>query len=79
MIELYTIHDPRYTPETWDFVEIDDVLYPVIWDPDAEKYHPYDLEEDAEEWEVYEQAELAFGMPVEDGGVDGADIDSIEP
>lgn len=78
-VAIYTIHDPESTPEHWHFVEIGGFLYPVVWDVDTKRYLPYDLEEDAEEAHVYEEAEREFGLAVMDGGVEGADIDPIEP
>ena len=71
---LHVVFDPESTPPNNYFAEMDGVLYPVVWSAGDDAYLPYDVEEDLD---VYEIAEEQLGMPVKDGGVDGADIDPI--
>lgn len=78
MRAIYTVCAPEMVRTHWEFVEQDGTLYPVVWEDG--KYLPWDLEDDIpqEEKEIMQFAEEKFDMPVEDGGVDGADIDVIE-
>lgn len=78
MEPIYTIFEPEMRKSHWEFVEQDGTLYPVVYEDG--RYLPWDLEDGIprEEQEIMEAAEEEFGMPVEDGGVNGADILPVE-